>query len=278
MPPEYVSLLDSYLFWNDPLRRSRVLEVAEFWPSSRDEWLRHCDGDCVFCHGFNILDGRSAGLPSVYCLCEFLEQVKQLGEVGFEWESPWQREQVNKLDPSLVVPKEGGQDLRDALKFIGQWENNPREWVYLWSNSPGTGKTTILYQLKRKFGPLAFYITAPDFQQDLFSRLGDNDAIAELLSYVKGVPILLLDDLGSEYDKSDWTYKMIFNVVNARYTFSSLFPVVVTSNVNPDHLVTSPDKSIQRLASRLIDGNSATILRLRGVDYRVAVQVQNMRG
>lgn len=55
----------------------------------------------------------------------------------------------------------------------------------------------------------------------------------EYLEKMKGVPMLVIDDLGKE-KKSEWTEQMLFDVTNYRY--EHLLPMVITTNLIGDDL------------------------------------------
>lgn len=72
---------------------------------------------------------------------------------------------------------------------------------------------------------------------------------------------VVLDDLGRE-KVTDWTGELVYSVVNARY--ESRLPTIVTSNLTPDDLTTSPYwPAISRLAE---DG---ALVRISAADHRL---------
>lgn len=279
--PEYISVLKSAIFWRNAVR---LAKVAEFtgpgkWPESEQEWLSYHRGPCPFCEGLGILDGKSVGEKAIYCLCLYLRERDELQQMSREFGSSFSPENAHDLIPHLTQPPEGCKDLITLLSYLDDWREKPNSWLYIYG-ARGCGKTTILYNLKQKYwlGPIALYITMPEFQQGIFNRREDTEELDRFLGFVKSVPILLLDDYGLEYGSSHWTTAMIAAVIDHRYTFANLLPVVITSNLPPENLLNSPDLMTTRIGSRLIDGQNSRVFRLRGQDFRAAMQEARARG
>ncbi len=99
-------------------------------------------------------------------------------------------------------------------------------------------------------------------------------AVARLTEAIQSAPVLLLDDLGAEYGKSQWTLQKVSSAIDHGYAHALQLPVVVTSNLLPQELVESGDLNVRRLADRLLDGQITQALHLTAPSFRKAAQFE----
>lgn len=128
----------------------------------------------------------------------------------------------------------------------------------------GTGKTHLgVATLKEliKMGIPGACVTVPELLADIRQSYRDNDNHgSKLLELVKTIPVLMLDDLGTE-KVSDWVQETLFVIINARY--EDMLTTIVTTNFTPEDL----EKRIgDRLVSRLMEMCQGVLL--AGSDYR----------
>jgi DNA replication protein DnaC len=141
----------------------------------------------------------------------------------------------------------------------------------------GTGKTHQAYGALRRIaeaGPRRFEmiaLAAPDMYGRLRPGGSDRGAEAELKRLCK-VPLLLLDDLGTE-KLSEWTEEATYRLVNERY--NECRPLLVTTNYPvraavDKHGTPAATDLITRLGARLASrlAETATVVRLDGPDRR----------
>lgn len=135
----------------------------------------------------------------------------------------------------------------------------------------GTGKTHNAYGALRRIaeaGPNRFEmiaVTAPDMYGLLRPGSSERGPEAELRRLCD-VPLLLLDDLGTE-KISEWTEEATYRLLNTRYNESR--PLIITSNLPPDGKGKVPDlvdKLGERITSRLVE--TTTVVALEGPDRR----------
>lgn len=134
----------------------------------------------------------------------------------------------------------------------------------------GTGKTHEAYGALRRIaeaGPDRFELiatTAPDMYGALRPTAVTGSTETELRRYLR-VPLLLLDDLGTE-KISEWTEEATYRLLNERY--NECRPMIVTSNLparSPDGNDLSA-KLGERIASRLAE--MTTAVPMHGDDRR----------
>lgn len=134
-------------------------------------------------------------------------------------------------------------DMSKIKSFVYSFFNRFKEWndkgkgLYIWSKTPGTGKTllsccvanslTIKYGLKTKF------ITAPDYISlvgDSFKReRGESDAS---LVY-REAELLVLDDIGAQLG-NEWQRSEMFRLIDSRIQHGLV--TIYTSNIPPEQL------------------------------------------
>ena len=135
------------------------------------------------------------------------------------------------------------------------------KWLVLYG-PPGTGKTHLCMAVanaahsQRRQVLLATTPGLLDLLRAGYDR-GDYD---ELLRITKNVPVLILDDLGTE-NTTPWAREKLFDIINHRYNHVPDLKVMITMNIEPRELE-------PRIASRVMDIQSV-IINVSGSDYRI---------
>lgn len=129
------------------------------------------------------------------------------------------------------------------------------------AGSVGTGKTHLAasiahYCIERgivtKFGNIT----------DIFQSLKDAFTTDEdILSEIKTVPLLILDDLGKE-KSTEWTQETIYSIVNYRY--EHMLPTVITTNCTMAEI---QNRLGSATVSRLME--MSDYAEMNGKDYRI---------
>ena len=128
------------------------------------------------------------------------------------------------------------------------------------SGTKGTGKTHLAAAIANQLiqgGVPVICMT----MIDLLSRIketfegGKGTSEAEILRIYKDVPLLIIDDIGTE-QPTEWGLAKIYTIINARY--EGYMPTIITTNYSGDEL-------IRRMTPATDDGYTAakTIDRLR---------------
>lgn len=124
--------------------------------------------------------------------------------------------------------------------------------LVLWGTF-GTGKTHLAAAIVRQRlseGVVGLFIKTPALLNRMratFDKDSTGPTAAELLTAVKRVPLLVLDDLGVE-KTTDWVTETLYEIVDSRYCDG--LPLIITTNL------TAPDLKKQigkRIASRLAE-------------------------
>ena len=133
----------------------------------------------------------------------------------------------------------------------------------LLTGSSGLGKTFLLRSMASRLierGQNVLVMSSFAFLQIARKSYFESDnGIQELLE----VPVLMLDDLGSEPLMQNITIEQLFNLINIRQTMK--LSTVISTNLTLDEL---KDRYTERIASRLNNPDKCMILTLAGRDLR----------
>ena len=146
---------------------------------------------------------------------------------------------------------------RNAALELAQGKGRP--WLVL-LGSKGWGKThlasaVVNYRIEHPELAPGKFATAPDILGELRASY-DSDTYEQVQDMYKTAPLLVIDDLGTEYRKStggglSWTEEQLYQIVDYRYR--ERLETVVTSNTDMESLD-------ERIADRLLDVGSGAVV------------------
>jgi DNA replication protein DnaC len=145
-----------------------------------------------------------------------------------------------------------------ARVFAGQ----PQGWLVL-LGSYGVGKTHLAAAISHTVierGDVALLAVVPDLLDYLRATFAPTSDVTydTRFDQVRTVPLLILDDLGTEA-ATPWAREKLYQLINHRY--QERLPTVITSNRALDELE-------PRLASRLVDRRLSQVIQIEAEDYR----------
>lgn len=146
---------------------------------------------------------------------------------------------------------------RETEQFLTeiQLRHRPRRWLTLCGQS-GCGKTHLARQVRRlvgDWGIRAQFWSVPTIARML--RGGNYDLIDQL----QRMPILILDDLGTE-QQSGFLTSSLYEILNSRLEKWTM----ITSNLSPGEI---GDKIDIRITSRLYRGGNIVVTATTAHDY-----------
>jgi DNA replication protein DnaC len=153
-------------------------------------------------------------------------------------------------------------NLQRAYERAREYAQKPEGW-FLLRGGYGCGKTHLAAAIANaalERGLSVLFVTVPDLLDHLrgaFAPLSDQ-SYDERFEQVRSAPLLILDDLGTEYG-TPWALEKLFQLLNHRYM--SRLPTVITTNEELEDL--DP-----RIRSRLIDTGLVQIVTILAPDYR----------
>jgi len=144
--------------------------------------------------------------------------------------------------------------LEEAFESSRSMGEAPLGWLVL-SGPSGCGKTHLAAAIANRqieLGNEVFFTVVPDLLDHLRATFGPGSDVTydELFEAVRNVPLLVLDDLGTQSETS-WAREKMFQVLNHRY--NAELPTVITTN----HALSELD---ERLRTRLTDTSVARVV------------------
>jgi len=125
---------------------------------------------------------------------------------------------------------------RAYLRAI-EYAKRPQGWLVFFGNY-GVGKTHLAaaianHALRRQIQVL--FSIVPDLLDHLRSTFGPSSEVEydERFEMIRTVPLLVLDDLGTE-NTTPWAREKLFQIMNYRY--NDALPTVITSNRKPEDI------------------------------------------
>ncbi len=164
------------------------------------------------------------------------------------------------VENPMYTPQEQ-RSLINAYEAARAFAAQPQGWLLL-EGGYGCGKTHLAAAIgnaRIARGEEVLFITSPDLLDHLrVSYSDDSQSYDDTFERLKGVGLLILDDLGVE-NPSPWAKEKLFQLLNYRYT--QRMTTVITTNAELDRL--DP-----RLKSRLLDVDRTRRAAISAPDYR----------
>ncbi len=211
-----------------------------------------------------IVDPRFGQL--IPCECRLREQESRKHEELLKISNLGQFEHktFENFDPGI------NHDVADARAIAMQFATDPhgfgKPWLFFMGRC-GTGKTHMAAAIANHYmthqGGRALFTIVPDLLDHL--RAAFNPAATNGVTYdqrfqdVRDVPLLILDDLGTE-NATPWAKEKLFQIFNHRY--NARLSTVITTN----HDFAQID---DRIVSRLLDRGLCQDVPIDAPDYRL---------
>ncbi len=175
--------------------------------------------------------------------------------------------------PNEIIGKSGLTQRDFSLHARNECENwanlypNVQKRDILLSGGSGLGKTFLMNAMTERLierGINVLMVSAYTFLQTARKSYFDaENGIKELLE----VPVLMLDDLGSEPLMQNITVEQLFHLINERQARG--LSTIISTNLPIPNL---QDRYTERIVSRLTDKNNCIVLTLEGQDLRKIVR------
>lgn len=259
--PEYAHIGKALRDWGFILGKSTHADLMDFMGA-------HKHSGCAFCGDAGARMEDDVGY--YYCLCWLLEQEDSLSLAVDTWSSAWAPKSLDVLDP-VVGNLDENTLMEDAINAVGVWTDNPEGCLVL-SGPVGTGKSHMLKSIMKAWHPWAMYVVASDFKERLFEYFqGDSSKITAYTKALKYHPMLVIDDLGIEYENTKWIAAEFDALIEFRLREDHYrnFPTAIATNIKRKNLkVTFQRNGVPRTGSRLTDANIVRWYSLTGRDFR----------
>lgn len=148
-------------------------------------------------------------------------------------------------------PKENAEAYRIVSDYRRNIEQNLNTGKGLILRGPaGTGKTSLGVCLLKEalaIGKGCLMISMPNLLDNMLTlSKGDNVAFMSYEQKLRNIPLLLLDDFGAEYAKSEWVSAKVESIIIDRY--NRMRPIILTTNYSEGW---TKDHYSQRIYDRL---------------------------
>lgn len=173
------------------------------------------------------------------------------------------------FDVETKITTEEQNRLRKAALMAVDYAQNPENWL-LFSGEFGSGKTHLaasIANLRRDMGEEVMFLTVPDLLDYLRTTFAPDTNVSfdRLFDKVRNVPLLVLDDLGTEAAKP-WAQEKLFQILDYRYV--GRLPTVMTTAKEMSELN-------QRIVSRLLDQRICRIIHINVQSYAQRMKRQS---
>ncbi|MFY9177000.1 MAG: ATP-binding protein [Caldicoprobacterales bacterium] len=188
------------------------------------------------------------------------------------------RENFSTFDP-MVFPEEPLENsklnqrqymvqLRDRLiDYVSEFPDNDKRTI-LFTGKTGLGKTFLLNCMAKAImdkGYTVIRISAYKlFDQLFYSAISDKSDYESLQSQLFEVDALIIDDLGTETRRNNYTTEDLFNIINERTMLRS--HTFLSTNLGLSEL---KQRYSDRITSRLFDTSNTMLIRFQGNDIRL---------
>lgn len=167
--------------------------------------------------------------------------------------TPYLRKQTfDSFDIDLFGDKKRMIAIRDvAEKFVEDITKGKDTSGLLFEGTVGSGKTFLAAAVANRLVEMDVdvrFVVVPDFLDEIKDTFRKDSETSErdLMDEVKNAAVLILDDLGA-HNYTDWSVKVIFDILNYRLNYEK--PLIVTTNLNRQEIEESLGA---RVYSRLV--------------------------
>ncbi len=162
------------------------------------------------------------------------------------------------------LPDEKRRNLRAAYERCLEFAKKPEGWLLL-RGGYGSGKTHLAAasaNLQIARGRPVIFVTVPDLLDFLRATFAPDSPVGfhERLEQIKSVPLLIMDDFGTE-SGTPWAQEKLFQILNHRY--NARLPTIITTNHELEEIEL-------RVRSRLVDPGLVQIVTILAPDFRLS--------
>ena len=153
-------------------------------------------------------------------------------------------------------------------EFADSFPNSGKLGMFFYGNS-GLGKTFLLNCIGNRLlerAILSMRVTSYDLMETLRDKhmgRGDNGADSRM-EVMRNIPLLMLDDLGSEAIYENISITGLFHLVNERV--SNGRHLIISTNLSPNKFSA---RYTERISSRVLDRERFAVLKFMGADARL---------
>jgi len=144
---------------------------------------------------------------------------------------------------------------RIAEDFLGNYQNRwekAGKGLYLWSKTPGSGKTFLACCLGKsvmiKYDLRMRFVTAPDYLAAVGESYKRQQGTSDESAVYRACDLLVFDDIGTQ-KTGEWQAQEIFRLINERLNSGRI--IIFTSNMCPEDL-NLDERTIDRIMKKSV--------------------------
>lgn len=283
--------LESYFMWKQYTEASPEKFAHLKFPLTFAKWaklLNHRGHSiCPICKQIGAYSYTIDGIEHEYkCLCNVASWTYRQDQMTAKWKgafdfSPWSAiTPTEKFGAIFNSSREQARKATEnALASLQEFTRGKMRWHIL-RGTFGCGKSTMLKMVATELYPIVTYITAGNLKNYFKTETVEGD-IAEMIQAFSKVRILIIDDLGMEYDGSGFTTKTLRNIIDNRMSFPFKFPTLVSTNMlldESDLLGGKNPDDTRAIVSRFLDPSYSDVHLLFQGDARRVGYTETMKG
>jgi DNA replication protein DnaC len=162
------------------------------------------------------------------------------------------------------LPADERENLKQAFFNAQEYAQNPQDWL-VFTGTFGCGKTHLaaaIANYRVSQGHSVLFVVVPDLLDHLRATFSPDSLISydKRFEEVRTVPLLVLDDLGTE-SATPWAREKLFQLFNYRY--NARLPTVITMEKSVEEL----EETNPRLSSRMLDISRCTVFAIIAPSY-----------
>jgi hypothetical protein len=251
------------------------VEAIQFWREHKPELAgsmregRHA-GECPYCLGrfprnhVRLADGTLR--ESLWCVCQTPAFEREAYDAIRMLQRPRPSGRAYRLEDLRPVAHADWHKMVELQAAVVQVIARPWDapWVTVMGR-PGCGKSHVLQAAFQRLSHIAAYVYADALADSLRQAIPGN-AVADLKDAAVNVPVLILDDLGTEYGGSEYIASTLNAIISQRYMAGRARPTLVATNHTRAELM----ERYGRMADRLLDAELARTFSLGLQSWRTA--------
>ncbi|MCC6602827.1 MAG: ATP-binding protein [Anaerolineae bacterium] len=161
------------------------------------------------------------------------------------------------------LPHSMSTNLKRAFEAALDYAKEPVGWIVFQSIAYGNGKTHLAASIANYLsdsGEHVLFVGVPDlldYLRDAFDPM-THIGLAKRFAEIKKMPVLVLDDLGTE-SATPWAKEKLYQLMNYRY--NARLPTIITSSQSINEIDA-------RLKTRMMDGNICAFWNLEAPSFK----------
>lgn len=233
------------------------------------------DPDCHLCHGKGRVKTGKTNMTWAICFCAIAGQRRQTAERLIDKIFPEKAQAMTLNNYKTGDIAQNEKALKVAKNFVENWPTAKKEgWMVGFFGPPQSGKTHlsvgIAQAITKRYLARPLFMNLPKALRIERERYSDPTIVSQLEEASK-VDLLVLDDLGAEYErvndrsKVSWLSELLYSLLDDRIMKN--LPTIYTTNMAPPELEQKYNNEAgKRVLARIETASVIPPLKVESVD------------